>query len=82
MPGLMNRRLFKAFHKLGEAFGKTGEFDKKMVANLAKPEKLSKLKFWIVSTLGPKMYWDPLLKNNNAYEKRFDRPYAVESKAN
>ncbi len=80
MPRLMNRRLLKAFYKLGEAFGKTGEFDKKMVANLTKPERLSKLMFWIMRILGPKMYWNPMLKKNNAYEKRFDKPYAVEVK--
>jgi len=77
MPALMNRRLFKALYKLGEAFGKTGEFDKKIVADLAKPERVSKLQFWIMRTIGPKMMWDPMLKKNNAYEKRFDRPYAV-----
>jgi hypothetical protein len=77
MPALMNRRLFKALYKLGEAFGKTGEFDKKIVADLAKPERCSKLQFWIMRTIGPKMMWDPMLKKNNAYEKRFDRPYAV-----
>ncbi len=76
-PELMNRGLYKAFYKLGVAFGKTGEFDKKMVANLAKPERYSKLKFWIIKTIGQKMYWDPMLKKNNAYEKRFDKPYAV-----
>jgi hypothetical protein len=80
MPGLMNRGLYKAFYKLGEAFGKTGEFDKKMVANLAKPERLPKLKFWIVRTIGQKMYWDSMLKKNNAYEKRFDKPYAIDMK--
>lgn len=77
MPKLMNRGLYKALYKLGESFGKTGEFDKKIVANLAKPERCSKLMFWILRTIGPKMYWDPMLKKNNAYDKRFDRPYAV-----
>jgi len=81
MLGLMSRGLRKAFYKLGEAFGKTGEFDKKIVANLAKPERCSKLQFWIIKTIGPKMFWDPLLKKNNAYEKRFDTPYAVEAEA-
>jgi hypothetical protein len=80
-PELMNRKLFKTFYKLGEAFGKTGEFDKKIVANLAKPERYSKLKFWIMRTMCHKMYWNPMLKKNNAYEKRFDRPYAAEAKA-
>jgi multimeric flavodoxin WrbA len=80
MPSLMNRGLFKAFYKLGEAFGKTGEFDKKLVANLAKPERLSKPWFQIVRAITHKTYWDSMLKKNNAYEKRFDRPYVAEAK--
>ena len=77
MPDLMNRGLYKSFHKLGEAFGKTGEFDQNIVASLAKPERYNRLKFWIMKTIGQKIYWDPMLKKNGAYEKRFDRPYAV-----
>ena len=81
-PEFMNRGLYKSFYKIGEAFGKTSEFDKKIVANLAKPERLSKLRFWIMRAIGHRMYWNQLLKKNNAYEKRFDRPYAVEVKTN
>jgi hypothetical protein len=79
-PGLMNRGLYKSFYKLGEAFGKTGEFDRKIVASLAKPERLSRLKFRIISIVSNLMYWNRMLKKNNAYDKRFDRPYAAEAK--
>ena len=80
LPELMLRGEYKSFYKLGEAFGKTGEFDQKIVASLAKPERCSRLMFWIMNVIGNKMYWNPMLKKNNAYEKRFDRPYAVEVK--
>jgi multimeric flavodoxin WrbA len=80
MPKLMNRGLFKAFYKLGEAFGKTGEFDKKLVAKLAKPERLPKLWFQLMRAITHKTYWDSMLKKNNAYDKRFDRPYVAEVK--
>ena len=79
-PELMNRGLYKSLYKLGQAFGKTGEFDQKIVASLAKPERCSRLMFWIMSAIGNKMYWNPMLKKNNAYDKRFDRPYEVEVK--
>jgi len=80
-PELMNRGLYKSFYKIGEAFGKTDEFDKKIIASLAKPERYSRLRFWIMRAIGHQMYWNAMLKKNNAYEKRFDRPYAVEVKA-
>ena len=72
-PELMNRGLYKSFYKLGEAFGKTAEFDKKIVASLAKPERYSKLRFWIMRAIGHRMYWNPLLKKNNAYYQLFGK---------
>ena len=51
-----------------------------MVRHLVKPERYNRRKIWIMKTTGQKMYWDPMLKKNNAYDKRFDRPYAVEVK--
>jgi multimeric flavodoxin WrbA len=79
-PPMMNRGVYKSFHKLGEAFGRTGEFDRKKLTNLARPERCSKLRYHILRTLVHRMYWDVLLKKNNAFEKRFDKPYAVEVK--
>lgn len=77
-PEFMNRGLYKSFYKLGEAFGRTSEFDKKIVAGLAKPERYNRRKFWVMRTIGQKMYWDPMLKKNNAFEKRFAKPYVDE----
>ena len=74
-PAWMNRKLFRSFYKLGKTFGETGEFDKQIVLKLARPERLTKFGFWVFKLLGHKLYWNPLLKKNNAFKKRFDKPY-------
>jgi len=75
-PDRMNRKLFKSFYELGKAFGETGEFDKQIVFKLGQPERLTKFYFWIIKLITHKLYWDKMLKKNNAFEKRFARPYA------
>ena len=53
-------------------------FDEKMVQELAEPEKIPTLMrlivqlVWKISGNG---YWDDWLKENDAYEKSFARPY-------
>jgi multimeric flavodoxin WrbA len=75
-PGWMNKKLFKSFYELGKAFGETEEFDKQIVSKLAQPEKVNKFQFQIMRLMTHKTYWDAMLKKNNAFEKRFARPYA------
>lgn len=75
-PSLMTRKLFKSFYELGKTFGKTGEFNKQIVLKLAQPERLTKFQFWVFKFLGHNLYWNPMLKKNNAFEKRFAKPYA------
>lgn len=74
-PAWMNKKLFKSFYELGRTFGETREFDKQVVLSLAKPERYSKFQFWVFKLLGHNLYWNPMLKKNNAFEKRFDKPY-------
>ncbi len=77
-PERMNRKLFRLFFELGRIFGKTGQFDKKIVGQLARPVRFSKLGL-LGARLGGKMgellYWNKLLKKHGAYDKRFARPY-------
>ena len=73
-PALLNRKLFKAFYQLGKTFGETRVFDKEIVQRLAKPEKINKFRSAMLKYMGNNMYWNPMLKKNNAYSKRFARP--------
>jgi hypothetical protein len=78
-PAGRNKELFASFHQLGKTFGETGRFDEDLVRKLAEPERLPRL-FTLVFALLARTriatsYWDKQLKENDAFEKRFARPY-------
>jgi NAD(P)H-dependent FMN reductase len=75
LPERMNRKLFNSFYQLGETYGKTGEFDKQIVLKLKQPEKINKRQFFVMKFFGHSLYWNPMLKKNKAFDKRFARPY-------
>jgi hypothetical protein len=79
-PPRMNRRLYAAFHSLGESFGRSGAFDPGILKALARPERLSlamRVLYRLLNLIGlGRFYWDWMLKKNGAYERRFARPYA------
>lgn len=68
-------KLFRTFYELGRTFGKVGEFDKEIVTRLAQPEKLTRFGFWVFQTVVHNLYFNLLLKRNNAFAKKSDRPY-------
>ena len=80
MPPLMTRGLFEALRQVGESFGWTGEFDRAMLAKLARPERFP---WWMVPLMTVRdlpfinfLYWDSELRKNGGYKRRFTRPYA------
>ena len=83
MPEKMNKRLFQQLNTLGEFFDKNNSFNKEVMEELGKPNKLSKgksklLQFLNRFGLGDSMFWNMMLKKNNAKDKKFDRPFAAE----
>ncbi len=78
-PKKMSKKVYESFYELGSIFGQTGQLDERMVAKLASPEKFTgipRLMFRLVlKTPFAYMNWDRQLKANNAYEKRFAKPY-------
>ncbi len=78
-PKWMTKKTYKSFYELGRIFGETGKFDKKIIQKLAKPEKFNRL-ILLISKFILKMsdfYWNNMLKKNNAFDKRFDKPFAA-----
>lgn len=78
-PKWMTRKMLSYFEKSGEIYGKSALIDTTLKKKLGKPEKLTYFarRFY---RIGIKLnmtnfYWNYLLKSNNAYEKRFDKPY-------
>jgi NAD(P)H-dependent FMN reductase len=80
MPEAANRKLFAAFYQLGKVFGETGQFDEALVHQLARPERypqvLGPVFQLFLKTKLATSYWDNQLRENDAYERRFARPYA------
>jgi len=79
MPQFMTKNIFSYFYELGKIYGKSGKFDEELLKKIAKPEHLSTLRrlfFRFASTVGmAHVYWNKQLKENNAFEERFDKPY-------
>lgn len=83
MPERMNEKLFKQLRMLGEHFAINGSFHTEVKGELAKPMGLSKgrsrlLQFLSRLGLGDTIFWNMMLKNNNALNRTFDKPFAEE----
>ena len=83
MPEKMNKKLFKQLSGLGEYFDSNNSFVVEIVSEMGKPNKLSKskskqLQFFSKIGLGEAMFWNMMLRQNNAKDKRFDKPFASE----
>ncbi len=78
-PDFLNKRLFMAFRSLGRHFGVTKEFHPIIVKKLAPMERFSPVgRFFIrllIHTGLADSGWIKPLKQNGAYERRFDKPY-------
>jgi hypothetical protein len=83
MPPKMTRKLFHQMFTLGESFGRTGSLDSKI---LEKMRSMKRFPLWIFPVLYlmkwfglMDFYWNQTLKENNAFSRRFDRPYPLDS---
>lgn len=79
MPPSWTKKLYKDFNELGRYYASTGKFKAEIVRKLRTPYKLGKFRLFYFKAgdaLGlTNFYWDKNLKENKAFEKRFDRPY-------
>jgi NAD(P)H-dependent FMN reductase len=80
MPDWMTKGLFKKFHDLGQLYAETGQFDEKLVKKLAGHESyppFTRMMLMVMKRIGlADSYFNQQLKKNNAFDRRFDRPYA------
>lgn len=78
-PSWINRKLFSYFYDLGEGFGGNGRLDQEIIQRLAQPERLSGFRLAVLKLMTKTgladMYWSHMLKKNDAFDRRFDRPY-------
>ncbi len=79
MPEKMNRRLFEGLHDMGADLASQGQFDPEKLKKLAQPERylriLAPLIKLMLSLPITQFYWNSQLKENDAFEDRFARPF-------
>jgi len=77
-PDWANRGLFRRFERLGESLARSGRFDERLVAELARPRVLpapARVVFGALAKVGlTDLVWNRELKRNRAYEERYARP--------
>ena len=80
MAGEGREHLLSSFSRLGKNLGEKGRFDAEIIKELAQPERFSiatQLKLKILLRLGClDGYYNCKLKENKAFNKRRDMPYA------
>lgn len=72
------RKILESINEIGQIFGETGQFDQEKIQALAGPEQLPWLMRTIVQLVWRFMgnpYWDDWLKENDALEESFAKPY-------
>jgi hypothetical protein len=78
-PSWMTKKLVKAFYDLGREYAKSGRFDEKIIHKLAPHDRLSAglmiFHRFLNVTGVTNMYWNMMLKKNNAYDRRFAHPF-------
>ena len=80
MPPEMTRTLFANLHALGAGLAADGRLDPQILKTIAKPERYPAILgpvFQVILRLPfAHAYFDNMMKQNGAYEKRFARPFA------
>ncbi len=82
MPDEMNRNLFEGLQSLGRNLANCEQLNSAALASIAKPESFPKI-LLLVFQLFVRLpmahsYFDEMLKKNNAYDRRFERPFVKE----
>ncbi|WP_291566634.1 MULTISPECIES: NAD(P)H dehydrogenase [unclassified Clostridium] len=78
-PDFLNKKLFNMLSDLGRIYEETNRFDSEIVEKMKIPYeltgfKLKSLQFITNIGLGD-IWWNKMLKQNNVFDKRFDRPF-------
>ena len=79
MPAEMNKRLFENLQSLGRGLAENGQLNAEVLKEIAKPERfpliLGPIFRLFLKTKMSHRYFDNMLNENEAYERRNDRPF-------
>lgn len=75
----MFKKVFRLLNDLGSTYEQTHTFDTEIVKELATPYELSPFKLGLLTVVNKiglgNVGWHTMLRKNNAFEKRLDRPF-------
>ena len=81
MPKHMNKKVFTRLERAGMLYEQTGAFDEESIRLFGKLYRYSKTQARLnrfMRKLGlTNIFWNSMLKKNNAYLKRFDKPFGI-----
>jgi len=79
-PAWMTRKLLQTMYQLGVDYSAAAKFNEEIIHKLASRDKIPKFALSIIKPMTKtrlmNFYWDSQLKKNNAFERRFARPYS------
>ncbi|MBC8059727.1 MAG: NAD(P)H-dependent oxidoreductase, partial [Clostridiaceae bacterium] len=75
-PESMFRKKIEAFKSIGRSIYEYKEFEAADKIIISKPETLPSIQIFVLKHLNvSNLFWNSTLKKNNAFKKRFDKPY-------
>lgn len=77
-PAFLVRKITNPFFNLGKGLAENRVFNNKIVCDMAKPYEYSAVTILMLKLFVTKIannFWNKQLKENDAYEKRFAKPY-------
>ena len=83
MPAHVTRKIFGQFYSLGETFGQNRTLDAQLLKKICGMKRFPAWMLpgvYLMKLTGlMDFFWNAKLKENNAFDLRFDRPYAPET---
>jgi len=80
MPDNMTAKVFSKINALGRSFDTKGVLNPELLKKLHRPRKYNFFTRGLIRVFSlfglTNFYWNMMLKKNNAYDHRFDRPYS------
>lgn len=80
MPESMNKKLFRQLRELGRHYNETGRLSPEIAKQMEQPYHLSKaaaVGTEFMNRIGiNKIFWHKMLRDNNAFDKRLDKPFS------
>ncbi|MBF0502286.1 MAG: NAD(P)H-dependent oxidoreductase [Candidatus Riflebacteria bacterium] len=73
-PAFMTQKLLTQLKIMGRLLAQTGKIDETLINKIVQRERFWKIELFFSEIMSEYMFWNPWLKKNGAFEKRFDKP--------